>query len=163
MIIIEGADGTGKTTLVNKLSADYGLRRLPRAADSLSGPLCSIGAWELQLPANHHLCIADRHPVISGLVYDQIFGRNFYAATYLYELYSELKAGLHYLFIAAPGYYKTRQRLKNCPQMPGVLDNFNALYWLYNRLSIDLHRLDIPYFVHGQFDYTTLEAYLEST
>lgn len=75
MIIIEGPDGAGKTTLINKLLGRYpALKKAPRACTSLGGPL--RGNELIEWLRSHGVMygyIYDRHPCISGAVYDSVF------------------------------------------------------------------------------------------
>lgn len=71
-IIIEGPDGAGKTELLYRLLDEYPeYRAAPRACSSLGGPL--HGSKMVAYLAQYgHLDehIYDRHPAISGVVYD---------------------------------------------------------------------------------------------
>ena len=163
MIIIEGVDGSGKTTLVNELVFDYGFQVLSKPSDSLRGPTCGIDDWEHQLPDNNRKCIADRHPAISGFIYDQVFDRGFYSLAGLYRLCQELKAGDHYLVVVDPGYTRAKRQAKSQLQMAGVFMNYSKLYFAYRRLCQEFIELNIPYFSHGTVNYTILEDYLESS
>ena len=163
MIIVEGADGAGKTTLVRQLVSDYRFQVLPKPSNRLLGQTCTIDAWEEQLPADHHMSITDRHPTVSSLIYDQILGRGFYNCVSLHRLYRELESGEHYMIVVDPGYPEAHRRAKSQPQMAGVLTNYSKVYSAYHRFYSDLNKLSIPYITLGYIDYMKLEDYLESS
>lgn len=74
MIIIEGPDGAGKSTLIRSLRlADPTLKLAPRSCTSLAGPLSgdALITWLKKYGAMDGY-IYDRHPCISGPVYDAI-------------------------------------------------------------------------------------------
>lgn len=76
-IIIEGPDGTGKTTLMNQLLEKYPEYQVaPRPCSPLGGPLQEddMGVY-LKLYGQLDQHIYDRHPSISGAVYDAVFTR----------------------------------------------------------------------------------------
>lgn len=75
MIIIEGPDGSGKTTLLNHMLGSYtDLKMAPRACTSLGGPVrgSKLVEWLREYGAMPGY-IYDRHPCISGAVYDSVF------------------------------------------------------------------------------------------
>ncbi len=45
MIIVEGPDGAGKTTLVERIESEYGLTREPRAVSAGAEKLKPIGRY----------------------------------------------------------------------------------------------------------------------
>lgn len=77
MIIIEGPDGAGKSTLIHQLQAkNPGIKIAPRASTSMGGALTGhdLVYW-LRYYGVEHGYVYDRHPSISGPVYDAVFGR----------------------------------------------------------------------------------------
>ena len=77
MIIIEGPDGAGKSTLIKSLRlTNPDLKLAPRPCTSLGGPL--VGEDLLQWLRDYSLMygyVYDRHPCISGAVYDSVYSR----------------------------------------------------------------------------------------
>lgn len=72
MIILEGADGSGKTSLLKRLCADTGLPAHARASDSLTGPVKDLYGWTVADIHTWHeqpLAIYDRHPLTSEHIY----------------------------------------------------------------------------------------------
>jgi hypothetical protein len=75
MIVVEGPDGAGKSTLISKLREKHPEMMLaPRACTSLAGPLS--GQDLVQWLRDYGVMpgyIYDRHPCISGPVYDAVY------------------------------------------------------------------------------------------
>lgn len=74
-LIIEGPDGAGKSTLIRSLRIAYlTLKLAPRACTSLAGPLSgdALIPWLKKYGAMDGY-IYDRHPCISGPVYDAVY------------------------------------------------------------------------------------------
>lgn len=76
MIIVEGPDGSGKSSLIRRLSEDTGLRIHERASDSIQGPIGDMSVWayrDVTTQLDHHLVeIYDRHPLVSQYIYGPI-------------------------------------------------------------------------------------------
>jgi len=70
MLIVEGPDGAGKTTLVSSLCTHLELEVRPRSSTSDHGPVGDIGDWiDRDFTTNTHVGIYDRHPLISETIY----------------------------------------------------------------------------------------------
>ena len=76
MIIIEGPDGAGKSTLIKKLRAAHPvLKMAPRACTALGGPLRGDDMFKwLRTYGAMYGHIYDLHPCLSGAVYGAVFG-----------------------------------------------------------------------------------------
>lgn len=71
MVIVEGPDGGGKTTLVTRLVEELGVQVMPRACTSDNGPIAELWQWvdsDMARPA-HDRGLYDRHPLISEPIY----------------------------------------------------------------------------------------------
>lgn len=78
MIIIEGPDGAGKSTLVQYIEDEYGLTREPRAVSSEAESIVPIGEWiEAQLRMGFGLRLYDRFALISSPHYAMLPNRTF--------------------------------------------------------------------------------------
>lgn len=76
MIIVEGPDGAGKTTLISKLSNDLQLPVAPRVVSKETKALTNLRNWTDQnLAAGFKLTIFDRHRLISDPIYRFILNK----------------------------------------------------------------------------------------
>ena len=76
MIIVEGPDGAGKTTLVSQIETDWGLTREPRAVSSDAVSLVPIGEYiEKELDKGFGMRLYDRFGLISSPMYTMLPNR----------------------------------------------------------------------------------------
>lgn len=76
MLIIEGPDGGGKSTLVNRLSRDLRLPIAPRIVGSDTQPLIELKSWtEQNVGKGFQRTIFDRHRLISEPIYAPAMAR----------------------------------------------------------------------------------------
>jgi GTPase SAR1 family protein len=70
MIVLEGPDGAGKTSLAKKLSKDLGIPIAPKVVASDMTPLTDLAKWtELNVSRGFQRMIFDRHRIISEPIY----------------------------------------------------------------------------------------------
>lgn len=75
MIILEGPDGGGKTTLLARITKAMGIKQGPRASSSVDGPVSDLCSWvdsDLRSWGQHGLMVYDRYPLISEPIYGPI-------------------------------------------------------------------------------------------
>lgn len=73
MLIVEGPDGSGKTTLVRRLSKDLGLPVAPRVVGSDTVATVDIAQWtEENVDRGFQRVIFDRHRLISEPIYGPV-------------------------------------------------------------------------------------------
>lgn len=79
MIIIEGPDGAGKSTLITQLSVRLGIPIAPKVVDQDTKTLVNLRDWvDGNLKRGFHPCLYDRHRLISEPIYSTcIPGREF--------------------------------------------------------------------------------------
>lgn len=79
MIVVEGPDGSGKTSLVQRLINDLKLQQIPRAASSDAEYMVPLDEWveNVQYRADERI-ILDRHQLISHLMYGPTMKRTLY-------------------------------------------------------------------------------------
>lgn len=76
MLIVEGPDGAGKTTLIRQLQERYGFEVAPRVVDKDTNAMGDLKSWvEQNLEAGFQDLIFDRHRLISEPIYAPIMGR----------------------------------------------------------------------------------------
>ena len=78
MIIVEGPDGGGKSTLVSRIETDWNLKREPKAVTSDAQSLFPIGTWiEEELAKGFSMRVYDRFALISSARYLMFENRTF--------------------------------------------------------------------------------------
>lgn len=76
MIIVEGPDGAGKTTLIAELVAETGLKVAPRVVSKDTEALTDLVKWtEENTRAGFQATIFDRHRLISEPIYGPVLRR----------------------------------------------------------------------------------------
>lgn len=146
MLIVEGPDGSGKTRLVNRLSERLEVPIASKNSTSEGGPVQDLCDWvERDLDGRaftfasgegRWLSIHDRYPLFSEPIYGPIvrgklpdgWNREWYTKwIHKFRLFEP------FLVVCLPPLATV---LKNCldddtPQMPGVRDRIEAIYWMY--------------------------------
>lgn len=157
LLILEGPDGSGKTTLANKLLKGTGC---PTLLVKRSGPPGSVETLKFQADwikaqgSSGLNIIADRHPLISETIYAPIVRK-------VSPLWSEVDALAYFGQIpdsARPLIIYCRAPLqimavsaKIEPQMEGVLSEYTSLVAAYDDFMVRLARRD--YAVH-RYDFS---------
>lgn len=149
-IIIEGPDGAGKSTLLRQLLVNHPeYQQAPRACSSLGGPLCGpdLAAYLKQYGSLGGV-IYDRHPSISGAVYDAVFHRNSDAAV------GQLLRGAFYwitenarVIYCRPPMDVIARSVLAIPQMSGVTRDIYRIVDTYDSIMCNL----VP---HEDYDWT---------
>lgn len=150
-VIIEGPDGAGKSTLMRQLMRQHPeYQRAPRACSSLGGPLrgADLVAYLTQYGSMDG-AIYDRHPVISGAVYDAVLrpAPEIATARYLLEACYWIIKNARVIYCRPPTDVIFRT-VATSPQMPGVARNIYRIIGTYDSV---MHHL-IP---HETYDWTT--------
>lgn len=149
-VIIEGPDGAGKSTLLRRLLNEYqGYQIAPRACSSLGGPLPSesmIAYLDLYGCLGGH--IYDRHPSISGAVYDAALSRTppDNVMTYLQKAFCWILENAKVIYCRPPMDTIVRSVCSE-PQLDGVARNIYQIVGMYDSLMANL----IP---HERYDWT---------
>lgn len=150
-IVIEGPDGAGKTTLLNKLLKKHPEYQMaPRPCSSLGGPLHGTGMIEyLARYGDLGQTIYDRHPSISGAVYDAVFHRTQGAtvARYLQGAFYLVTENARVIYCRPPMDVIVQSVLAE-HQMPGVA---RCIYQIVDTYDSIMNNL-VP---HEVYDWTT--------
>jgi hypothetical protein len=73
MIVVEGPDGAGKTTLIERISEDTGLKVAPRVVSKDAEAMVDLVKWtEDNVKAGFQDLIFDRHRLISEPIYGPV-------------------------------------------------------------------------------------------
>lgn len=150
-VIIEGPDGAGKSTLLYKLLERHPeYQRAPRACSSLGGPLygADLAAYLTEYGTLGEV-IYDRHPSISGSVYDAVFNRSSdtIIGRYLRGAFHWITENAQVIYCRPPMDVVVRSVLAS-PQMPGVSRNIYQIVDTYDSIMRNL----VP---HEIYDWTT--------
>lgn len=150
MIILEGPDGAGKTTLKERLLEDLDLRELPRACTSDNGPIDFLASWvQSNLGAKHQPNkIIDRHPLISEPIYGPLLRGGFVDTKFentqwLWEQMSEIYAH-HLIVYCLPPLAVCLENIERghegtTEHLQGVLVRGRAIWSQYHtRMAVDL-------------------------
>lgn len=166
MIILEGPDGGGKTTLLNRLCKDTGLPAHERASDSVAGPKVDLYAWtvrDMHSWRNSKVSIYDRHPLTSEHIYGPTVRHDLRPGfemgnAYLAEMRRQLRTQALVL-ICLPPFEVVEQNVKNeIEQMPGVIENIRHIYDCYVAM---LHVWPLDSHI-ARYDYTASPDHVES-
>lgn len=149
-IIIEGPDGAGKTLTLHNLIGTYaGYNPAPRACTSIGGPL--VGD-ELIDYLRKYGCVEgmiyDRHPCISGIVYDAVFAREKHAgaARELQKTFSTILSDAIFIYCRPP-IETIVKSVYSSLQMDGVRRFIHQIVYTYDSLMANM----IP---HMEYDWT---------
>ncbi len=167
IIIVEGMDGTGKTTLVQQLahrlvvqpgkfvgslgpSDDYRLVLVNRTISEIAElETASAEGWFKRL--------YDRFPLISEAVYGPVLrGRNCFGGLY-YPLRRRLLALKTVIVYCRPDMEVIQANVQQAPQMSGVLEHFRELLNAYDKLFVELTDSPVNSYI-TIFDYTRDEV-----
>lgn len=151
MIICEGPDGGGKTTLARRLSEELKLPMHKRASDSITGPVVDLYAWTYDDIATWHsqpLSIYDRHPLTSEHIYGPTVRgqvRPGFEMTNANIAFMRRYLRKHALVIVSlPPFQEVHKNVTSeVGQMAGVVDNIDHIYDCYagmlNLWPLDSH------------------------
>ena len=147
-IIVEGCDGSGKTTLVTKLTKSFAFPIHERASSSLDGPRPDADVWALEdvnTMAKQPQSIYDRHPCISEPIYAPIVRRVRPIGLFAEPGFADslrAMASEHALLVLCypPFSFVRRNVFDEGPgvngQMVGVQDNLRTLYRAYRDVGM---------------------------
>lgn len=168
IIIVEGMDGTGKTTLVQQLA--YRLKIRPIKFVGSLGPSddymqALINPTKLEITELETVSakggaikrIYDRFPLISEAVYGSILrGRNCFGGLH-YSLMSRLLALKTVIIYCRPDRGVIMNNIQQGPQMNGVREHFGELLDAYDKFFLELTESPMNSYI-TIFDYTRDEV-----
>lgn len=143
MLILEGPDGGGKTTLVKRLSSELNLPVHERACTSDGGPVDDLFKWAyrdaVSMP-DQPMAIYDRHPLISEYIYGPI-ARHYllpeFRSPKAHALMRLMAAQVHVVFCIPPlEAVVANLSRETSTQMPGVVENIARIHAMYQTLAM---------------------------
>lgn len=142
IIVVEGPDGSGKSSLIRRLAEDFGLRVHEKASDSVTGPKGDMSVWayrDVTTQRDHQLVeIYDRHPLISQYIYGPIAREylepNMQSATM--HLAIRMLAKQCLVIMCLPPVDVVQTNVAQAEQMAGVDENITRIYHMYCSLRM---------------------------
>lgn len=168
IIIVEGMDGTGKTTLIQQLA--HRLEVQPRKFVGSLGPsddyrsvlvnrtISEITELEVASAEGRPIKrLYDRFPLISEAVYGSVLrGHNCFGGLY-YPLRGRLLALKTMIIYCRPDRDVIQTNVQQAPQMSGVPEHFRELLDAYDKLFVELTESPGNSYI-TVFDYTRDEV-----
>ena len=136
MIVIEGPDGAGKSTLVEHFEKAMGVTREPRAVSSDAESLVPIGDYIItELGKGYGNRVYDRFALVSSPIYSMLPNPTFTAPMTDLEWLTEQWNQFYYLrpqvVVCLPPFDVAWNNVKDDPKNQVVLDHFFSIYSLY--------------------------------
>lgn len=138
-IIVEGPDGSGKSTFIKEITAAFDLPHFERASTSAGGPVDNLADWtekhlrSIPGPGKPH--VLDRHPLISEPIYGPIVRQ---MLPFKFDNRHWLRDQTHILSTRAvvvwcmPPVDRVAENVLHGVQMPGVTEHILRIYWAYH-------------------------------
>lgn len=156
-IVVEGPDGSGKSTLIQRLLKDLDVVRAPRYSDSIEGPRKDI--WEHTMESfeeDLQGVIYDRHPAISEPIYALTLPGRELDGRFLSPGYMEQRQRWYKgttLVLCLPPKSAVLDNIRSGEHLTGVAECGSELYNAYMNLANDLENNRFPGRLHI-YDYT---------
>lgn len=151
LVILEGPDGSGKTSLASRLLKGTGHSTL---LIRRSGPPTPIETLEFQAQwiAKQSMSglniIADRHPIISEAIYRPVVRQEGNAPWSLDEVVREIDGADLLLIYCRPSFARMNEARKVEEQMAGVADHFVKLVQMYDRWIDAFRANSVDIYIH---------------
>lgn len=141
-VIVEGPDGSGKTTLIQLLLAqpDLELELMPRSSSSTGGPVKDLAKWvehDLGRFGPSYRALYDRYPLISELIYGPLLRGylpdKFTNPHWMQQQWRKLCSNPVLIIYCLPPLARVREAILSDPanQLEGVAQRIETMYWLY--------------------------------
>lgn len=136
MIVVEGPDGAGKTTLIQKLSSQWDLPIAPRAVSKDAEAMTDLVKWVQQnVFSAPHNQIFDRHRLISEPIYGPILRRTqrpcFDDLAWMADMVKAFYRAGPLLIYCLPPRDVVRANIQGDPDNAVVSDHIDAIYTAY--------------------------------
>lgn len=148
MIIVEGPDGAGKTTLIEQLKERYGLEVAPRVVTKGAEAMVDLKVWvEENLDQGFQYLIFDRHRLISEYIYGPLLRKEqqpgftdlIWSWRMLDRLYNDVNPLIIYCL---PSLEVVKANVSGDPENEVIAEHIEAMYAAYvHRIALDqIHR-----------------------
>ena len=137
VIVVEGPDGGGKTTLIKTLSERFDLPVAPRVVSQDAAAMVDLKEWvERNVADGWQPTLFDRHRLISEPIYGSIlrktFERGFDDVMWLYNMnYMFFRNCRPLIIYCLPSYTVVRQNLDGDPDNVAVVHKIRRIYAQY--------------------------------
>lgn len=164
MLVVEGPDGAGKTTLIKTLLQHSDRQVQARAVTSEQGPVMDLVKWTeyhvgmtdqyFHTPRNRRLY--DRFTLISEPIYGPLTrGRladGFDNGEWLAIAWAHFLRANPVMLFCLPPLEDVKRNIAHLPQMAGVQENIETIYWQYHNTVAVLRGAGLRVFT---YDYNT--------
>lgn len=137
MIVVEGPDGAGKSTLIQAIVERFGFPIAPRVVSKDAEAMVDLKAWtESNVSQGFHTRVYDRHRLISEPIYGSIlrsrFEPGFSSVVWLNAMYTQFYMRCAPILIyCIPPYDTVRENLKNDADNAVVAPKIRRIYAQY--------------------------------
>jgi len=144
MIIVEGPDGAGKSTLVAQIEQMWGVTREPRAVSKEAKSLVPIGEYiEGELEKGFGKRIYDRFALISSPMYmglpDRTFRDQMLDRDWLMNMHTKFKRIDPVIIICLPPLKIVKRNVNKGEDNLVVQETIEEIYWLYHNWYCSHH------------------------
>ena len=152
MIIVEGPDGSGKTTLVKKLEKQLGITQQPRAVSSAAEKLKPIGDYvEEELAKGFGLRLYDRFALISSPMYvalpNPTFSEQMLDLVWLGSAWRRFRAIDPVVIVCLPELDEVAHNVLRDSTSQVVWPYWETIYWQYhNWLAMNLENTSVLHY-----------------
>jgi len=143
VLIVEGPDGAGKTTLIKKLQAQFGLEVAPRVVSKDAEALVDLKHWvEDNVITAPHKLIFDRHRLISEPIYGPVLRGEqqpgFIDTHWMTAMLGQFYAGEPLIIYCLPPLETVKANIADDPDNMVVKDHIEGIYAAYTaRAALD--------------------------
>lgn len=136
MIIVEGPDGAGKTTLIEKLSNALELPIAPKVVDSHTNATTDLVKWvDYNIEKGLTRTLYDRHRLISEPIYGPVVRGHlepgFDNYHWLHTRQQQFRDMKPLLIWCLPPIEEVLKNLKEDPLNKVIVEHGHVIYWLY--------------------------------
>jgi adenylate kinase family enzyme len=136
VIIVEGPDGAGKTTLIQQIASHFELPVAPRVVSKEANAMVSLKPWvEKNVSEGFQVTLFDRHRLISEPIYGSILRKTFEPGfddfAWLYSMYTMFYNAKPLIIYCLPEYETVRANLEGDEDNTAVVHKIRRVYAQY--------------------------------